>query len=774
MSDSPRPVQRKRKRDSTLQAVDLLNSLMDNKQNTPSRANRPGPATPYPTRRSTYSGGGDSADGVDEFGPVPQTVPSKPNHAHEIEVVTPRRSLKFSEPVPGGSTQYESDRTVQPPGSPESGDKSDDQSAESGDKQSPEKAEDGSGDDTPVISLNTSTKTPVEDSLGSDAAHDDERDEISSKSDEEMLNGEDLASEVELFSNNDEDPQPPISRPSSSPSSSQETPGRKSEAQTVSDIASGPIPTESNEDTSADQGKDAVAQPAGRRDSSRSDASSTKRLPTIAVEITTTKPSSPRSLSTGDHKVDGLSRAGNKQIPDSTTRSTQDEDPPYQPSEASSSSVPSPEPTSSENDVSHHSTEASPQIPDHLRQSMTRKHSTTSSQGTARDKEMPPGRQPSGARQQASSRVVRQGPTEGSQRSHNANHRGGRQATESTSQGRPAISQGATIRPATPDEPTQANPDERRHGPERLEDSTWFKEASELDGQGSNWRRLIQSMRPRKTASDNETAEVGFESLKRDLDFLIHVQTDIIENLALDTGPSAYDLRNYGATLDRIDKQGRRRLEEAYTLSTQGKKEQGGALVEVFDVQIISLLVRLVLVCFQAYHVDHRLFPEASRHLQHAMKVLLQRCDQINALLRGRYVACRAVSPGLRLPLRRLLESLDKGRLKKRHAREDAAPATPAAREDQSKPPKATNQERPWTDEERSALEEGLQLYQGADRYYQICQFYRDGIGQRGMKEVRKESAKLYYRRLPKIREEVKAEEGRRKWWWLLKVVQVE
>ncbi|KAI2896901.1 hypothetical protein CBS76997_4856 [Aspergillus niger] len=760
MSDSPRSVQRRRKRDSTLQAVDLLNGLMGNIQNPPSRANRPGPATPHPSRRLTYAGKRDAADMNDGFGLFPRTVPPKPRYAHETEVVTPRRSLRFSEPVPGGSTRYESDQMLQPPGSPELEHESGDQSDEPGEEQSTKQAEDGFGDDTHVISPHTSTKTETEDYSLSDAEHDDEDDDISSQSDQEMLDGEDLASEVELFSNIDERTQPSIDRPSSSPSSSHETPGRKLKTQPVRNIAaSAPILTELIENTSSEQWKDAPEQPANRRDSSRSDASSARRLPTIAVEITTATPLSSKASATGDHQMGGSLRDDKTRIPDQEVKdagATQDEDPPYQPSEASSSSVPSPEPTSSEDDFQHHSAEASPQVSDPPRQSTKRRHSITSSQGTTGNREIQPGRQTTGVCQQANSRVVRKSPAEGTQHSHGANHDGAQHATE----------------------PAQDNFDERSHRPERPEDSAWFKEASELDGQRSNWNKLVQSMHPRNIASNVNLIDFDFESLKRELSSLIQVYKDIIENLASDTGPSDYDVRNCSASLDQVDKQGRRHLEEAYTLSTQGDGAKGGALVEVFDAQIISLLVRLVLVCFQAYSMDHRLFPEAYGHLQHAMRVLLRRCDQIRGLVRGHYVACRAVSPGLRLPLQRLLDSLENGRLQKRHQREDVeadrhakAPkkSTPKG---QSRPPNLTHQPRTWTKDEELALIEGLQQFQGPDRYRQICEFYQDGMGQRGEREVRKQSERLYYQMLPIIREMARTGEEQWDWGWLLNVVE--
>lgn len=797
MSDSPRPVQRRKKRDSTLQAVDLLNGLMDtNTQRTASRANRPGPATPHPSRRLTYSVRRDATDMIDGFGPVSQTVPQRPRHAHPIEV-TPRRSLRFSEPVPDESTRDGSDQILQPPKSPESEHESGDQSDEPSEVQSLEKAEEGFGDDTHIISPRPSAETPAEDYSLSDAERDNEGGHISSKSDEEMLDGEDLASEVELFSNNDGDAQQSTGQPTPSPSSSQETPGRKPKTLSGSDIASEPTLVETNEDTSNNPWRDAPEQPADRRDSSRSDASSTQRFSTIAVEISTTTPLSSNISKTVDHQAGGPSRDNETRTPNQEANivsTTQDEDPPYQPSEASSSSVPSPEPSSSEDDLQHHSAEASPRSSDPPRQSTKRRHSTTSSQGTAGENNIQPEHPTSTARQQTSSFVPRESPADNPQPSRDANHRGEQHATE-------FASQGAIARSATQDGPTQENPDQQSHGAERPEDSAWFKEAYELDGQGSNWKKLVQSMCPRNIASNDEKVDFDFEPLKHKISSLIQVYKGIIEYLVSDIGPPEYDVRNCSATLDAVDKQGRRHLEKAYTLSTQGDEVGGRTLVEEFEIQIFPLLVRLVLVCFEAYYVDHRLFPEAYGHFQHAMRVLLGRCNQIGGLVRGKYVAYRAVSPGLRLPLKRLLESLENGRLQKGHRRKDvevdrhAKVPTKTAKQGQSKPTKPTTPAQAWTDEEGYALVECLQRFQGKfqarllgrkegasrhahkmhlgpDRYHRICEFYHDGIGQRGEREVRKQSERLYHQILPQIREMARRGEDHWDWGWLLKVVE--
>ena len=63
-------------------------------------------------------------------------------------------------------------------------------------------------------------------------------------------------------------------------------------------------------------------------------------------------------------------------------------------------------------------------------------------------------------------------------------------------------------------------------------------------------------------------------------------------------------------------------------------------------------------------------------------------------------------------------------------------------------------------------------MHLGPDRYRQICEFYQDGIGQRGEREVRKQSEKLYYQMLPIIREMARTKEEQWDWGWLLNVVE--
>ncbi|PWY83678.1 hypothetical protein BO94DRAFT_536372 [Aspergillus sclerotioniger CBS 115572] len=744
MSGSPRPVQRRKKRDSTTQALDHLNGLM-NTQKRPTPIKTAYAPTPHPSRRLTYSGRQDISSNLSHL-PSPKTLPSKPRRVPPTEPLTPRRTLRFSEPIPVGSTQGGSTRSLRHHDSPPPRHGIDEEFEGPSDEENPEETETNVGDaihadDPQMGSVNQSEiHEPSDDEQSNEG-----EDEGPLQENDEVLDGEGLRSDVDLFS--DYDNHLPFAQNSPSSSSGQNTPARvQSESPANSDIA------QPSGDISNKQKNDTPGQPSDKQHSVSSHSSPTKRTSTIAVEITRTEAySSPVSVTPDDHHLSDIPVTDDARIADQRANiedTTMDGDSVYQPPEDSSSSVSSPS-ISSESDSQCYSVKTSPEASSPSRQSNKRKRATTSHQEATGQVNMQSGPKrprpvPGASSLVSSKKRVREHRHSHSQEDPNSHH-----ATQ------PVQEKPVTQKPTTQDEPAQEETivREQDHRPERLEDSSWFREASNLNEQSSNWKKLIQ----RAHALENEarlspTAE--FDGIRHKISRLIEMYTNIIDNLTDGTGPSNHDVRTCALSLRKIAKRGRRQLEEVYNLSTKGSKDKGKYLVEGFEKHVIPLLVRLVLVCFQAYYARSRLFPEAKDHVRRATEVLLGHCDQIHGLIQENYVDCHAISQGIRLPLRQIIKSFDQ-RVKRSRLSE------------------TTEMPREWTDEEGHALVEGLQLFQGPNRYYQICEAYREGIGRRGMREVRRESERLYRRIFPQIRESVRTAKGRQEWGWLLKVMKV-
>ncbi|RAK96104.1 uncharacterized protein BO80DRAFT_468843 [Aspergillus ibericus CBS 121593] len=758
MSGSPRPVQRRRKRDSTTQALEHLNGLM-NTQKRPVPIAKPHASTPHPSRRFTYSGKRDSPDHATQL-PSPKTLPTKPRRAPPTELLTPRRSFRISAPLIEGPTPAGSTRTLRHHEIPEVRHGIGEQLEEPNEEVVPEETSAGN------VAHTDGGQTESKDQAVSDEPSDDElgrEDEGAVPANDEMLDGEGLRSEVELFSDDDNQTTFAQSRPPSS--SGHETPTRM-QPERPQDAKKGinSEPVQPNGDVNGKKGKDTPEQPADRQHSHSSGLSPTNRTPMIAVEITRIEEySSSISVMTEGHHSSKNSMADNARISDQGANigdATLDEDSIFQPPEDSSSSVPSPDPSSSESDSERHSARTSPEAPSPPRHSNKRKRAVTSYQEATSQVNIQPERESPWSPQEASPLVFRNNRLK-SRRSHSQEDPTSHHATQSVQEelvAQEPIGQGE---PAAEEPPVQ----EQGRRPERLEESSWFKEASELDDQGPDWKKLIQTVHNLEKQSRRNRA-ADFAGIMREISCLIATYTDIVDNLRDEIGPSNHDVRACAVSLKKIAMQGRGHLEDVYNLSTEGNKDRSGDLVEGFEGHVIPLLVQLILVCFQAYYAKSKLFPEAYNHLHQALEGLLGCCDQIHGLIKGSYVHCRAFSLGVRLPLRQLIKSFEHQRLKRRHLSQSAESDV----RNRTVSPTLSKGQREWTDEEGHALVEGLQRFQGPNRYYQICSFYSEGIGKRGMREVRKESERLYHRILPQIRESVRTDKGRQEWGWLLKV----
>ncbi|PYI05420.1 hypothetical protein BO78DRAFT_430566 [Aspergillus sclerotiicarbonarius CBS 121057] len=754
MSGSPRPVQRRRKRDSTTQALDHLNGLM-NTHKRPAPVDRPHASTPHPSRRFTYSGRRDSPDDASQLS-SPKTLPSKPRRVPPTELLTPRRSLRFLEPLPDESTSGGSTRKSRHHETPELRHGTSEQLEEPSEEEVPEETETSAGDAAHMGGRQMGSGNQPDSYEPSDNERGSE-DEGPLPGNDEMLDGEGLRSDVELFSDDDNQPTFIQSRP---PSSGHETPtrlqsGRPQDAKKGINSES----TQPDGNISSKNGKGTPEQPTDRQHSHPSGSSPTNRRPIIAVEITRTEEySSSISVTTEGHHSGDISVANNARISDQGANiedTTLDEDSTFQPPEESSSSVPSPDPTSSESDSQLHSVKTTPEASSPPRHSNKRKRATTDYRDATSQVNMGPGRESSRAPREASPPVSHNNRVRGYQHSHSQEEPESHHATQSA-QEEPVTQEPINREEPAPEEPTVQEQDRK---PERLEERSWFKEASKLDNQVLNWKRLTQTARALESrARPGQAAD--FAGIRHEISCLIQVYTDIIDNLRDGTGPSNHDVPACAVSLKKITMQGRGHLEDVYNLSTEGNQDRGRDLVEGFEGHVVPLLVQLILVCFQAYHARSRLFPEAYDHLHRALEVLLGRCDQIHGLIKGGYVHCCAVSLGARLPLKHLVKSLEGQRLK----------IAESNRRERTERPMIREGRREWTDEEGHALVEGLQRFQGPNRYYQICSFYPEGIGKRGMREVRRESERLYSRISPQIRESVRTDQGRQEWGWLLKV----
>jgi hypothetical protein len=127
----------------------------------------------------------------------------------------------------------------------------------------------------------------------------------------------------------------------------------------------------------------------------------------------------------------------------------------------------------------------------------------------------------------------------------------------------------------------------------------------------------------------------------------------------------------------------------------------------------VSGMVDVILPCFEAYHREEGHFPKAYNHLHRALSQFLRLCNRIYSMVSEGYVQSKSRSHILRRPLKKLLAALEENLFK-----EGASQPAPVR-------VVSVKHGKRWSDDEGSALLEGLQAYQGKF----ACTEHRRGEG---------------------------------------------
>ncbi|RHZ43415.1 uncharacterized protein CDV56_101876 [Aspergillus thermomutatus] len=295
---------------------------------------------------------------------------------------------------------------------------------------------------------------------------------------------------------------------------------------------------------------------------------------------------------------------------------------------------------------------------------------------------------------------------------------------------------------------------------ENAGDKAWFAEASNLGQQKENWDILVTEASELKENKDPSRAE-SFGAIDQQLSQLRTRYTKINRQLRSRHGPLRENLRECEDLRQAVLEEGTRILDSVYYLSLRHAEshallEQAHELVGEFEARIFPTMIKVILLCFEAYYTNRRLFPSAYRHLAGAMKLLLRFCDRIASLRAERYIRCDIHSPTIRKPLRELIKALEDNLLRRRVNETEGASRGDKRRE--------------WTEDEKIALLDGLKLFLGEDRYVRMVCHFGQKLRHRTLQELQTKAREIHDRYLPRIQEDLRTVEGRRQWQWLLSV----
>lgn len=309
------------------------------------------------------------------------------------------------------------------------------------------------------------------------------------------------------------------------------------------------------------------------------------------------------------------------------------------------------------------------------------------------------------------------------------------------------------------------------------------KEAMKLGQQEHNWKALVDERRKMKQKAKSVT-RCGF--LKYTIEFVDDLQCwyeDLYQNSERPQRLSPRDSHKHKRHLDRILCEGDSALDEVYNLVMEHEEKQGRKLFQDFEARVIPAIIKLVLTIFDAYHSSPRSLSSIYDHLHSALNKLAHLCNRMTSLAKERYVESSPCTQKLREPLQKLIEASETRSLESTQL--DASDSSESDGVDDNGP--IVTIQKPWTDAEGLALLDGLMRHSGMyylifspanctdcllgpKRYISITKDFGDRLEGRTIGQLRDKAEEVHDNYVPQIHDELRTREGREKWHWLLSV----
>ena len=249
---------------------------------------------------------------------------------------------------------------------------------------------------------------------------------------------------------------------------------------------------------------------------------------------------------------------------------------------------------------------------------------------------------------------------------------------------------------------------ERAREEEKAKRLQWMEQAMSLGQQRVNWLVVNNKAKELKRMADPSLAKyfVGVCTAIRELR---GIYLDMV-----DTPPSHADLVQCDNLLATIPREGDGLLDQAYHMATQDsnfsdEEEHARDLVDEFEARVLPDMVKLLFACFQVYYTNPKMFPGLHGHFRRVLILLRRFCDRTTSMKMQRIVRGVVRTKGLDRALHALLKGLDSRALRPKRASARIAEAG-NQREDTEI---ANGHEREWSQDEGLALIDGLQAYQG-------------------------------------------------------------
>ncbi|KAE8142041.1 hypothetical protein BDV38DRAFT_236947 [Aspergillus pseudotamarii] len=294
------------------------------------------------------------------------------------------------------------------------------------------------------------------------------------------------------------------------------------------------------------------------------------------------------------------------------------------------------------------------------------------------------------------------------------------------------------------------------------DEEAWLHQALKMAGQKNNWDTLVVQAH-RVTKTGNPSMAEYFDDFVDLTSTLQAKYVEIVGNLDARREPRGAMVRECDELLSAIYSDGTSSVD--YIVEHKNDKPERGQpsseeTLDEFEACLVSGMMGVLLACFEAYCKADGLFPKASEHLHRVLEVFLQLCYKIYCVVDTGYIDSENQSRSLQLPLKKLITALKKDLFK------GSAP------QPEPVPTMSIKHGRPWTDDEGYALIDGLQRYQGRDRYARILEHFGERLRGRTIRGTRDKARQLHDKLLSTVvaPDVLQTEEGRQQWYWLLSV----
>ncbi|KAL4869511.1 hypothetical protein BDV12DRAFT_167853 [Aspergillus spectabilis] len=302
--------------------------------------------------------------------------------------------------------------------------------------------------------------------------------------------------------------------------------------------------------------------------------------------------------------------------------------------------------------------------------------------------------------------------------------------------------------------------------------SPQHKEALRFGQQQRNWETLIKTEHDiRQNTNTNSTTKETFKDTIDTILFSQHWYEDLCRRSGSSGKLSSKEAQERVKVLRGIFLDGDRFMDDIFDLIDHHRKsahKRGRKLFDGFEANIIPAMIQLVFAVFDAYHSHHQRFPAVYDHLHEALKVLSWFCTRMNALAMEKNMRCRTRAQDLVKPLQELVNASESDSLKEPKSDSSDQDGQPETHQDRRWPLPAVPR-RPWTDAEGAALFAGLRRHQGLGRYGMILGDFRELKG-RSIRELREMAQEKGGQILNNMRDQISTPEGREEWRWLLSV----